>query len=86
MYNDRWFNGLDENKKTALQQILSEDNLILDRLKELCYNTLNELETQQMDFKTPEWAYRQAALLGERKALKRVIALCTDAKASDQTP
>lgn len=86
MYSDYWYNGLAEEKANALRQILSEDNLILDRLTEICYNTLNSLETQQMDFKTPEWAYRQAALLGERKAMKRIIALCKPVKESDQTP
>lgn len=86
MYNDRWFNGMAEQKRSALTQILSEDNLILDRLKELCYNTLNELDIVAQDFNSPNWAMRQAAIVGEKKALKRIIALCSPAKEPDQVP
>lgn len=86
MYNDRWFNGLSEEKKSVLSVILSEDNLILDRLKELCYNMLNELDAISNNFDSPNWAHRQASIVGEKKALKRIIALCSPAKEQDQVP
>ncbi len=84
MYNERWFNGLPEQKRAALAQILHADNLILDRLQELCYNMLNELDSVAQNFESPNWAYRQASIVGEKKALKRIIALCTHAKEPDQ--
>lgn len=86
MYNDRWFNGLSEQKKIALSQILSEDNLILDRLQELCYNMLNELDVISNDFDSPNWAHRQASVVGQKKALKKVISLCSISKEPDQVP
>lgn len=86
MFNERWTNGLDEEKAAVLKELMSDDNLILDRLRELCYNMLNELEVQASNFDNPNWAFRQAGLIGEKKALRRIIALCTPSKVSDQTP
>lgn len=86
MYKHQWFNGLDEEKAKILGTLLTDDNFILDRLSQLCYNMLNELEVQASNFDNPNWAYRQASLIGEKKALRKIIALCSPSKESDQTP
>jgi hypothetical protein len=85
MYNDKWTNGISEEKAAVLRTLMSDDNFILDRLRELCYNMINELEAQAANFDNPNWAYRQAGIIGEKKALRKIITLCTPAKNSDQS-
>lgn len=82
-YDGRWTAGLQPEPKKRFEELLGVNNKVLDRLLEICYNTLNELEDKSSDFDNPNWALRQANLIGRRAELKRIIKLCTPAKERD---
>jgi hypothetical protein len=50
---------------------------VLDRLKEIVYNTIKESEIKTNDYSSPSWAYLQAHQNGRREALEEIIKLIT---------
>jgi hypothetical protein len=82
-YNGRWSAGLNGEAKQNFENLLAVNNKVLDRLVEICYNMLDELEDKSSDFDTPNWALRQANLIGQAEALKKIIALCKPAEERD---
>jgi hypothetical protein len=82
-YTTRWSAGLQGEEKKNFEDLLGINNKVLDRLSTICYNILNELEDKSSDFETPNWALRQAHLVGQRVALEKIIQLCTPAKERD---
>lgn len=82
-YNGRWSAGLQGDQKKNFEELLGINNKVLDRLAEICYNMINELEDKSSDFDNPNWALRQANTVGRRAALKDIISLCTPAKERD---
>lgn len=85
-YSGKWSAGLEGDQKKNFEELLGINNKILDRLSTICYNMLNELEDMSSDFDTPNWALRQANLVGQRTVLDKIIKLCTPAKERDNTP
>lgn len=85
-YSGRWTAGLDDEYKKKYEDLLAVNNLVLDRLTEICYNMINDLEVNSSNFEKPDWALRQAHAVGQRKALTNVISLCTPAKDGDNHP
>lgn len=82
-YPSLWSAGLTGENKQNFEDLLGINNKVLDRLTTMCYNMINELEAVSSDFDTPNWALRQANLVGQRKALEKVILLCSPAKKRD---
>jgi len=85
-YSGRWTAGLEGEAKTNFEELLGVNNKVLDRLLTICYNMGNELEDLSSDFDNPNWALRQANLVGQRTILEKIIKLCTPAKERDHTP
>lgn len=81
-YPGHWLAGLQGQDKKNIEDLLENNNLILDRLAEICYNMSIESENSS-DFDDPNWALRQASYIGFRKALKKISELCTPAKERD---
>lgn len=82
-YPSAWSAHLQGEPKKNFEDLLGINNKVLDRLSTICYNMLNELEDKSSDFDTPNWALRQANLVGQRVALEKIIKLCTPAKERD---
>ena len=77
MPNPRWTANLSTpEEEAAFEQLLGINNKVLDRLTEICYNMLNELEDKSSDFDMPNWPYHQAYVVGRRKSLEQIIKLC----------
>jgi hypothetical protein len=73
----RWTSNLtNPEDKANFEQLLGINNKVLDRLTEICYNMLNELEDKSSDFDRPNWHLHQAFLVGQRMSLEKVIKLC----------
>lgn len=77
MYDKRWTAGLSEPEKMILTGLLQNNNKVLDKLKEICYNMSKSTEVDSSDFDNPNWALRQADRVGYRRALKHIIMLCS---------
>ena len=84
-YSSRWTAGLQGEEKTNFEELLGVNNKVLDRLSTICYNMLNELEDKSNDFDTPNWAMRQADLVGQRAVLKKILLLCKPAEERTMT-
>jgi uncharacterized membrane protein YccC len=82
-YPTRWVSNLEGETRRNFEGLLENNNKVLDRLVEICYNMINELEAMSSDFDTPNWALRQADLVGQRRSLQKVIQLCTPAPERD---
>jgi hypothetical protein len=79
-YSGRWTANLSAENRQNFDEMLSNSKIILDRLKEICYNMVNELETKvSNDYDNPNWALRTADSVGYKRALERVIMLLTPA-------
>jgi hypothetical protein len=75
-YSNRWIAGVNERDRRIIEEMLSVDNKILDRLNEICYNMVKSSETGDTDFENPNWAFKQAHWLGYRKAVRDIMTLC----------
>jgi hypothetical protein len=66
--------------KERFRKLYFEDNYVLDVIKEAIKKELEALVVSQEneeEFSKPSWAERQACLIGERRALRRVLNLLT---------
>jgi len=80
-YPGNWSANLSTpEEKAAFEQLIGVNNKVLDRLKEICYNMINELEDSSSDFDNPNWALRQASNVGKKSSLEKVIKLCTNSQ------
>lgn len=76
-HNTMWTRGLSEQEKTDLLINLANGKKVLDKLKLICYNMLQESENvTKDDYDSPSWAYKAADRQGYRRALLKVIELC----------
>tara|TARA_Y100001963_G_C6789717_1_gene454806 strand:- start:59 stop:313 length:255 start_codon:yes stop_codon:yes gene_type:complete len=74
-----WLKGVNDPKEREKEKkIIENSNFLLDKLKEICYNKLTELENvNKSDYDNPSWAYKQAHVNGEKQAYRSIIELCT---------
>ena len=74
--NTRWFRDLrDQKSKEDFEKMMRNDKVVLGRLKEIIEDLIVEIETKEIDnedFDTPNWAFKQASRLGEKRGLKKV--------------
>ena len=74
----RWFSHLkSEKERQSFKEYIESSSIVLDRLRELVYNTIKELEIKTNDYSSPSWAYLQAHQNGRREALEEIIKLVT---------
>lgn len=64
-----------EDRK-KFKESVRNSKFVLDRLKEICYNIIEDKEKSvSADYSKPSWAFYQADKLGYVRALKEVIEL-----------
>lgn len=74
----KWFNNLPSNQQEDFKKLVTGSHKVLDRLKEICYNTIQNGElTKQVDYDCPSWAYKQADLNGYLRAYREIAELAT---------
>lgn len=76
-FDPHWVSGVSETDRRIIEDFLQNDNKILDRLREICYNMVKSSEVGDTDFENPNWAMKQAHWLGYRKAMRQIAMLCT---------
>ena len=74
-----WLKGVNDPKEREKEKkIIENSNFLLDKLKEICYNKLEELDhVTKIDYDNPSWACKQAHINGEKQAYRSIIELCT---------
>jgi hypothetical protein len=74
----QWFSNLKDPKdKEAFKQYLLGSQKLLDRLKEICYNRIQDRgNTKESDYDSPSWAYLQADRNGYVRAYQEILKLC----------
>lgn len=76
MIQVKWFSNLPSNQQEDFKQLVLSSSKLLDRLKEICYTTIQNGElTKQVDYDCPSWAYKQADLNGYMRAYREIADL-----------
>lgn len=71
---------VDKEDKERFKKLYFEDNYVLDVIRKAIEKELEALTLEQEkedEFSKPCWTERQACLIGERRALRRVLNLLT---------
>lgn len=73
----RWFSHLKDPKdKAAFKEYIQGSQKVLDRIKEICYNSIkNGEQSKESDYDSPSWAYKQADLNGYLRAYQEILSL-----------
>ena len=73
----KWFQHLKtQAEQEEFKKVVLNSNLVLDRLRDLCYNTIKNGEKSSLtDYDSPSWAYKQADQLGYNRAYQEIITL-----------
>lgn len=71
----QWFNNLPKSEQEDFKKTVLASQVVVDRLKEMCYNKIKNEEVS--DYDTPSWAYKQADRNGYVRAYKELITLLT---------
>jgi len=71
-----WFQGIsDPEKKLDFENVLRNSTVALDRLYTIVDMYLDELDDKEMSeihFADPEWAVREACIIGQKKSLRKI--------------
>ena len=62
----------DQEAKENFNKSVHGSKQVLDRLKNVIDEWIQALESEQLDFTTPSWAYKQAALISEKRTLEKI--------------
>jgi hypothetical protein len=75
--NTAWLQGAKtEQEREKLKKMVSGNIFALDKLSEICYTKVTELESvSRSDYDSAGWAFEQAHRNGEVAALKFIIKL-----------
>lgn len=76
-----WVNGLDEAREKDVKGDYASSLIIRKRLAELLEEKINSAEVTSFDkegYDLANWAYKQADLIGYKRALREIINLVTD--------
>ena len=85
--NNRWVRHLTSaEERESFKQSVSHltHTAVFKRLVDIVEEELQKIGTDQSDFSTPEWAYKQAYLLGEKSGLTKILSLLKQAKEESQ--
>ena len=73
-----WAKHIDDaEKREEYKRTILASTTALDRLRELIDEMLEEIDMKTLDFETKNWAYFQAALIGEKRILNKLRRLIT---------
>jgi len=74
-----WFSHLPKEKQEEFKNTVLGSKIVLDRLKEICYNRLYALKEKpsEADYDTPSWSFKQAHRNGRIDELSQLIKLLT---------
>lgn len=64
----------DEDRRKRKEALLGSQ-LILDILSKVCYNSTIQ-DKSENDYDNPNWAYKQADLVGYKRAMNEIIKMC----------
>lgn len=64
----------DEDRRKRKEALLGAQ-LILDILSKVCYNSTIQ-DKSENDYNNPNWAYKQADLVGYKRAMNEIIKMC----------
>jgi hypothetical protein len=73
-----WIIGLDEGKSKDFIEVLLNNTMITNRIVEILklkLASLDDAQTDEKNFLAPEFAYRQAYILGQKKQIKTMLKL-----------
>ena len=73
-----WTQHLNPKEQESFEETLYNSRFILSRLRDILkedMQVLNRAEITTTDFDNPNWTYRQAARLGEKARLSKVLQL-----------
>lgn len=74
----QWFSNLPKDKQEEFKKNVISSQKVLDRLREICYNTIqNGVAAKETDYDSPSWAYKQADLNGYLRAYREIMQLAT---------
>lgn len=74
----KWFSHLPKSEQEEFKKYILSSQKVLDRLKEICYNTINDgVKTSFEDYDSPSWSHKQADLNGYLRAHRELIELLT---------
>lgn len=72
----QWFSNLPKAEQEEFKNNLIGCKKVLDRLSELCYNSIKDGESTKLtDYDSPSWSHRQADLNGYVRAYREFIQL-----------
>lgn len=72
----KWFSSLPKSEQEDFKKLVLGSKKVLDKLHEICYNTIqNEVKTQEADYDSPSWAFKQADRNGYIRAYRELLAL-----------
>jgi hypothetical protein len=73
----KWFQHLqDPEDRKKFRDSVENSKYVLDRLKEICYNSIQEVEKSSTeDYRKASWAFYQADKVGYVRALRDIISL-----------
>lgn len=72
-----WSSHLKGDEAREFLEYVKRSKNLLDRLKEICYNSILELEKVSIDdYDTASWSHRQAHINGLTEAYRKIIELC----------
>ena len=62
----------DDEESEKFKKVVYGSKTALDRLSDIIDEYIKDLDIHQANFDNPNWVYRQASLIGERKALEKI--------------
>ena len=72
----RWYQHRPKAEQEEVKNIVVNSQKLLDILKEICYNTIqNGVKTQEADYDCPSWAFKQADQNGYLRAYNEILQL-----------
>ena len=74
----KWLVCLDPDQAKEMIEVLSHQNMVANRIKEILEMSLKSLEDaeeSEKNFLAPEWVPRQAYFLGRKKEIKQLLKL-----------
>lgn len=71
-----WIVGLDDQEKKKMVELLAINNKVLDKLREIVYNTIkNDEKVKSTDYSDPSWSHKQAHLNGRADMARYILNL-----------
>lgn len=76
--DSRWTQGLSKEQSDLIKKLVNSNNLVLDKLRQICYNRSVELKKKlvsESNFSEPNWAVHQAYVTGQIQDIEWILSL-----------